>query len=750
MTNSPASSSESSQFGRLHPKVQRWIWDAGWSELKDAQERAIPAILDGTKDVVIAAATASGKTEAAFLPILTALLGQEERSCVLYLSPLKALINDQWNRLEGLCERLDIPVVPWHGDVADSRKKRFLKTPEGILLITPESLEALLMNRGHGLAGLLGGLRHIVVDELHAFIGTERGRQMQSLLHRVETVVKRRVPRIGLSATLGDMNLAADFLRPGGDAELIVSRDAAQALKVLVKGYLSQPPALSEADILAKERAGLAVALGDRVDGAEKAIGEHLYRTLRGANHLVFPNSRRQVEVYADLLRERSEQDGVPNEFWPHHGNLSKEFREEAEAALKSRERPATAICTTTLELGIDIGAVKSVAQIGAAPSVASLRQRLGRSGRRKGEPAILRGYDIEPEITPKTPLADQLRHRLVLMTAQIRLLIAGWYEPPRTEGLHLSTLVQQLLSVLAQYGGLTARDAWHLLCGDGPFANISQREFAAFLRGLAERGVLIQEPQGLLLHGPVGERMVGHFSFYAAFASEEEYRLVSGSRSLGSLPVSRPLEPGGYVIFAGRRWRVESVDTEKKVIEVAPDRAGRAPMFDGMGGRVHDRVREEMRAVLTEGQPVPFLDPTAQGLLDEARGTFRRLALDRTPMVQEGSEVCLFLWKGDWIQDTLALMLCARGLKALNAGLFISVGGTTPAQMPTVLTGLVENPPSQADVLRHVINQTQEKWDFLLPEDLLARNYASHHLDVPGTLEALRSHVLPLCGRHE
>lgn len=744
MTNSPASNSKGSRsasFGLLHPKIQRWVWDSGWSELKDAQEKAIPAILEGARDILISAATASGKTEAAFLPILSLLLEREERSCVLYIGPLKALINDQWGRLDALCEHMGIPVVPWHGDVADTRKKRFIKSPGGVLLITPESLEALLMNRGHGLGGLFAGLRFIVVDELHAFIGTERGRQLQSLMHRIEMVVKRRVPRIGLSATLGDMGLAAEYLRPGGGAETIVSHESGQELKVLVKGYLESPPVLKGKGIGNPEGDGMC----DSSEGAEtmavKAIGEHLFKTLRGANHLVFPNSRGQVESYADLLRSRCEDEGVPNEFWPHHGSLAKEIREEAEAALKSRERPATAICTTTLELGIDIGSVKSVAQIGAAPSVASLRQRLGRSGRRQGESAILRCYCTEREITPDTPIEDRLRHHLVLAAAQIRLLVAGWCEPPRTEGLHLSTLVQQLLSAMAQYGGLTALDAWRLLCSSGPFANLSQREFAELLHGLAGKEVLAQDARGLLLHGALGERMIGHYSFYAAFASEDEYRLVCGSRTLGSVPVSRPLEPGSYVIFAGRRWRVLSLDADKKVIDVNPDRGGRAPLFDGMGGKVHDRVRQEMRAVLAESQPVPFLDGGATALLGEAREEFKRLGLDRETVVGGGGGLQIFIWKGDWVQDTLALMLRTKGLDAINTGLAVSVRGRVSTNdWTTLCRELAANPPSEEELVKRVVNQQQEKWDFLLPKGLMTRNYASHNLDVMGAKEALAS----------
>lgn len=726
--NSPASNSDSptsSNFTRLHPLIQRWIWEAGWTELRDAQERAIPAILEGKRDVIIAAATAAGKTEAAFLPILTALL-EEKRSSVLYISPLKALINDQWERLEGLCERLEIPVTPWHGDVGHSRRQRFLNNPQGVVLITPESLEALHMNRGHNLPALLAGLRYLVVDELHAFIGTERGKQLQSLLHRIETAVGRQIPRIGLSATLGDMGLASDFLRPGSDAELIESKESGQALKVLVKGYLRKH-SLENADSDASAS-----------PQTELAIAEHLFKTLRGANHLIFPNSRGRVEVFADLLRQLSEAAHIPNEFWPHHGNLAKDIREETEAALKRKDRPATAICTTTLELGIDIGAVKSVAQIGSAPSVASLRQRLGRSGRRKGEPAILRCYAEEDEITSSTPLADQLRYRLVLAAAQIRLLVAGWCEPPRPHGLHLSTLIQQLLSALAQYGGLTAARAWRLLCETGPFTHLGKREFAELLRALGEKEVIIQETDGLLLHGPLGERLISHYSFYAAFASDEEFRLVWGNRTLGSIPVSSPLAPGSYVIFAGKRWQVVTLDEDKKIIEVVPDRSGRAPLFGGTGGKVHNRVREEMRKILQGHDAMPFLDSRATECLEEARNVFGRLELDKQVLVPAGKELLVFLWQGDWIQDTLALMLSARGLDAFNAGPYLSVRGVSSEEWLKTLRTLVETPPSEAELMAKVLNPRQEKWDFLLPDGLLSRNYASQHLDIEGTVKLI------------
>jgi ATP-dependent Lhr-like helicase len=464
------------------------------------------------------------------------------------------------------------------------------------------------------------------------------------------------------------------------------------------------------------------------------AVSEHLFRTLRGSNNLIFPNSRRQVELYADLLRKQCERDRLPNEFWPHHGSLSRDIREEAEAALKHKERPASAVCTTTLELGIDIGSVKSIAQIGPAPSVASLRQRLGRSGRRRGEPAILRCYCIEPELTPASPISDLLHESLLQTIAQVRLLIKGWFEPPLVSGLHLSTLVQQLLSVISQYGGLTAGQAWRLLCETGPFGGLDKTEFSQLLKGLGERGILVQDASGLLLYGQLGEKLANHYTFYAAFATEEEFRLVTEGKTLGSLPVSRPLALDSHIIFAGRRWKVRRVDISAKVIEVVPDKGGKPPVFEGARGKVHDQVREEMRRILMDKAPVPFLDQQATALLSEARGNFRQLGLETRFVIPAGGGVRLFPWKGDWVMDTLELTLKHRGLKPENEGLSILLRGASTDKVSDVLFDLAEGGvATETELASEVLNKVQEKWDWLLPNELLSRNYVSHNLDIQG-----------------
>ncbi|WP_033063388.1 DEAD/DEAH box helicase [Pseudomonas sp. GM48] len=710
------------------------MWAEGWTSLRDAQERAVPVLMDADQDVIIAAATAAGKTEAAFLPILTNLLNSNDPpGSVLYISPLKALINDQWDRLGRLCEQLEIPVVAWHGDISSSKKHRFLKSPEGVLLITPESLEALFVNRGSSLAGVFQNLRYIVVDELHAFIGSERGKQLQSLMHRVEIVTGRRLPRVGLSATLGDMTLASEFLRSGGvdGVTVIESKNSNQTLQVQIRGYI-QPPLSELKKIL--------VQPSDQVDDEDEtenkaspdfAIADHLYKVLRGSNNLIFPNSRQQVEWYADQLRRRCENDGLPNEFWPHHGSLSKDLREQAEHALKVGNVAASAICTTTLELGIDIGSIKTVVQIGAPPSVASLRQRLGRSGRRPGENAILRVYCKESPLTDGSSISDQLRQGLVQTIAMVRLLIGGWFEPPRAQGIHASTLVQQCLSIIAQCGGASAADLWRSLITEGAFQNVEKPDFVKLLKSLGEHELIVQDSSGLLLPGTVGERLINHYEFYSAFTSDEEFRLVCDGKALGSVPVSRPLTKDQRIIFGGRRWQVRDVDLQAKVIIVSAARGGAPPQFDGLGAMVHDNVRQVMRAVLADPVPCPFIDRDAQALLDEARKTFNALGLGERYVIESGGKCYLISWLGDYANDALRLLLNHVGLSCDNAGLAIEVDANIHRTL-AALKDVGDLDASDLDsILADVENMLREKWDWALPESLLMKSFASISLDI-------------------
>ena len=451
----------SSEFQLLDPIIQKWVYKQGWSDLRQIQKDSIKPILSEKMDVVISAATAAGKTEGAFLPACTSISSLTDSVGILYISPLKALINDQYRRLEGLCDMLDISVTAWHGDSSQSNKKQCKKNPQGIVLITPESLESLLIRDAGWVRSAFESLKFIIIDEYHAFIGSERGCHLQSLMHRLECLLERQslpIPRIALSATLGDMDKVGGYLRPNKALpwELIKGSECNNNLKMQIKGYVQKPPEDSNID---------ETEYIDLTPSADQKIAQDLYQTLRGDSHLIFANSRNRTEHFAVMLSDMCIDNIVPNEFFPHHGSLSKELRVELESRLQKENLPTTAICTMTLELGIDIGKVSSIAQVTAPHSVASLRQRMGRSGRR-GEPAILRMFIAEDELSSNSHIYDKLRMELLQSIAMIRLLVKEkWYEPADMQLYHFSTLLHQILAVIAQWGGVRADQLWTLLC---------------------------------------------------------------------------------------------------------------------------------------------------------------------------------------------------------------------------------------------------------------------------------------------
>ena len=773
MTNSPVFGSEppeSTAFGRLHPRIQRWIYDQGWTSLRDAQERAIGPILDCDLDVIISAATAAGKTEAAFLPMLSTLVTDAEKTLparrdpwvsydpwaeptrstvssvqVLYLSPLKALINDQHRRLEQICEQADIPVHRWHGDVSGASKQRVLTNPSGVLLITPESLEATFVNRGTQIRRLFERLRYVVVDELHSFLSSARGAQLQSLMNRLELAIRRRPPRIGLSATLGDMDQASSFLRPHSPekVKVIQSNSDGKELRLQLRGYVAAAPSAAAIQAETSDGTGPPDTGDGRAAGANSMIAEHLFVHLRGDDNLVFANARSAVETYADLLARRSAKARVPNEFWPHHGNLSKDMRETVETQLKDRTQPTTAVCTSTLEMGIDIGSVESIAQIGPPPSVAGLRQRLGRSGRRDN-PTVLRAYVTEPQLDSRSNPVDELRCSLVQTIAMVRLMLARWLEAPDDPGFNYSTLIQQVMSVIAQHGGATPIDLYQALCGPGPFQLVDQPRFVSLLRAMVTHDLITQASDGLLLHGASGERYVNHYSFYAAFQTPVEWKLTANGRELGTVPISQPLHEGVLLIFAGRRWKVTSIDNVARVVELEPSSGGNPPSFAGSGILTPDGVRAEMVAVYESAHTPDWLDATAQQLLAEARAAYRRLGLlDRTVLTGR-SGLILFPWVGDRSLFTLTIALRSKGIEANVEGPAVRIPRTgTDTIATTARQLLAEAPPAPQELATLIQNRAIDKWDWVLDDTLSCESAGARLLDINGAWTLLAK-VLP------
>jgi ATP-dependent helicase Lhr and Lhr-like helicase len=740
MMSSRPSGSNPSSYDRLHPEIRRWIREEGWSELREVQDRAIRSVLDGENDIIISAATAAGKTEAAFLPVLTLCASRDEAGLsVLYVSPLKALINDQFRRLDLLCERMEIPVVRWHGDAPRAAKSRTLRSPLGVALITPESIEALLVRRPRDAERMFQAVDFIILDELHAFLQGARGLHLASLMRRIDHISRRRPRRIGLSATLGEFDLAKAWLRSErpDEIEVIEAKSDRPELKLQVKGYV-EPPEGSGADEL--EQDGLPDALS--------AIADHLFANLRGSNNLVFAGSRRTVEALADRLRNRSEQQSVPEEFFPHHGSLSRDLREDLELQLKNGKLPTTAVATTTLELGIDLGSVKSVAQIGAPRSLASLRQRLGRSGRRRGVPAILRIYVREPYPAADADPLERLRLSTIRAVAAVRLLVEAFVEPAVADPSLLTVALHQTLSVIVEKGGARADKLFELLCA-GPLAPISAADYAQLLRGAAAEGtdLIEQAPDGTLMLAHMGERLAFGKDFYAIFESDDEWRLVSSGRTLGTVPIANALGVGSLVGFAGRRWRVQAVDDVGKVLDVVPHPSGRLPKFDRLGSeQVHDRLSAEMLAVY-QGRDLPaYLDAPALRLLSEGRAAFEEYELDRRRLIRSGRDTHLLLWRGTALNSVFAVMLASAGLDCEAHDIGVTLTDCSPDELSRLLAGIPECPPVE-DLAAFVENLRVAKYDQYVPEALLRQMWTRRNADLAPQVTAALKEVQSALG---
>ena len=335
----------------LDPRLLKWIRQRGWQDLHPVQKNAIVPILKSSDDIIISASTASGKTEAAFLPALTYIAKENKPGIrILCISPLKALINDQTRRLKDLTENLKIAVTPWHGDSAANNKKKLFDNPQGILLITPESLESLLMNHNAFIKEAFKNTDFVIIDEFHAFMGTQRGYQLQSQLHRIENSVARVIRRIAISATFSNLNSVTEYLRPNNrtiKCDLIKDDSSGKSrLAVQVRGYIIDnddvEKGINEAKRLKKDEEAIKAS-----DTRYREIAGDIFRLLRGTTNLVFTNSRAATEVIASDLHELCSKNHVPQEFFPHHGSLSKDMRESLEARLQEGRLPTTAICTS-------------------------------------------------------------------------------------------------------------------------------------------------------------------------------------------------------------------------------------------------------------------------------------------------------------------------------------------------------------------------------------------------------------------
>ncbi|MCY4329754.1 MAG: DEAD/DEAH box helicase [Endozoicomonadaceae bacterium] len=723
-------------YQQLDFRIQKWCFQQGWTALREIQQQAVAPILSQHTDVLISAATAAGKTEAFFLPACSAVADQENGVSILYISPLKALINDQDRRLESLADLLSMRVTPWHGDSSVSRKKQLRKSPSGIILITPESLESLLIREADWVRKTFSQLQYIAIDEFHAFIGTERGHHLLSLLNRLEHLLgrlKKPIPRVALSATLGRLNDVPQLLRPNQSfpCEIIKDLKSVSVIKIQVRGYCITP-----------------VNEDQQQQGTDsRTICQDLFKICRGSNHLIFTNSRNNTEAIAAQLSHFCAHFVVPNEFFPHHGSLAKEHREQLEKRLQREDLPTTAVCTMTLELGIDIGKVDSVIQVTPPSSVSGLRQRMGRSGRR-GQPAKLRVMIEERALNKNANIADKMRLQLIQSLAMVRLLIEKqWFEPADTTLCHFSTLLHQTLAIVAQWGGIRADQLYSLLSKEGPFQKVCPQTFKSLLIHMGQEELLTQLQSGELVLGIKGEAIVGHYAFYAAFNTPEEYRIIFNGKTLGTLPVDSFIMEDQYIVFGGKFWKVTEVNNKKKTVSVVSAAGGQPPKFGGNGISIHDTVRQEMFHILKTGdyriaadeKKVDFVNKTAQALFAESVSFFAEAKLDRESVVHHGNATAIFTWRGDKVTNTIAMLLAQQGFKISVCGGVIEAEKSSPAEIKKILRKFAQSDlPNEYQLAKLAPETHIEKFDKYLPEDLLLSSHGARTFSVQGAREWL------------
>jgi ATP-dependent Lhr-like helicase len=598
-------------YSRLAPFVREYIYEKKWKALRDIQEETIAAILDREDHILIAAGTASGKTEAALFPVLTRLKARPVHSLgALYISPLKALINDQAERLEGLLARGEIPLWRWHGDVPGSRKQKLLEDPRGILQITPESLEALLIRRRDKLGALFGDLAFIIIDEVHAFMGSDRGSQVLCQISRIEEAAGCRPRRIGLSATLGDYGEALRWLTlgSGGEAVLIHSAETGKKIRIALDYF--------------------------RTAGTEgEAFYRLLYEQCRNravpmGKCIVFTNSRLEAEETIARLGKIARERGDNAFFQVHHGSIGAPLREEAERRLKEEPGPVVTAATASLELGIDIGKLDRIVQIGPPASVSAFVQRLGRSGRRTGRPEI---YFTIPGDTPRGDLADAVPWALLRTIAIIELYLKErWIEPAPPRPYPFSLLCHQTLSILASQGERRPADLARQVLSLPVFSRITPEDYRELLAHLIGLGYLQKTGEGTLILGLEGEPVVNHYSFYPVFPGETLYRVIRDGRELGTINFLPPA--GSVIVLAGAYWRVKTTGGAGREIPVEPAAGGGERVWRGGGVETHPRIAEGMKRVLAGEEHYPYLTERARRRLDEARCHGRNTGLIEKP----------------------------------------------------------------------------------------------------------------------
>jgi len=581
-----------SQFENLALFIQEHIYKHRWETLHDVQVAACDIIFNTKENLLLATPTASGKTEAAFLPAITEIYNNPSKSVgILYIAPLRALINDQFVRIEELLEESDITVTKWHGESSRAGKDKLLKKPKGIMQTTPESLEAMVMKRKTEAVKLFSDLKFIIVDEVHNFLSDDRGIQLISVLENLQKIAQCNPRRIGLSATIGDTKLAEIWLNMGTNRNCITPKFNIERkkAKLQLKHF-----------------------------GAEEPFYESLYNLSKGKKTIIFSNSRADVDMNINRLKLLAKEKSEPDVFFVHHGSISKELREFAENQMKNSETPLITGATVTLELGIDLGDLDRIIQTGSPTSVSSLAQRLGRSGRRGAAAEMCFVFNEEPT-EEKTIFYKKVNWYFIKCIALIELFRENWIEPKEMQKYPYNILVHQTLSFLYSYGEASAGVVAKNLLTREIFKNIELEDYKELLQFLLAKELIEKTEDGKILIGEKGEYVANNFEFYTVFENPKEYTVRDNAQVIGTL--YNPLPVGERFALAGRTWQVTELDTDKNDIYVKFVGGKSTVSWSSPTEDIqHTKVLQKMREIIYSTQEYGYLDEKSKERLSQIR----------------------------------------------------------------------------------------------------------------------------------
>lgn len=697
-------------FDLLSEPIRKFIRDKGWEQLRPIQNAAISKILGSDENFILASRTASGKTEAAFLPILSKVNFKDSGVQVLYISPLIALINDQFYRVEELCKNLDVAVTKWHGEANKTLKDRLVKKPSGIVLITPESLEAMFVNKPFNVKQLFSNLKYVVIDEIHSFIGTDRGTQLKSILSRLQRVNSNSFSIVGLSATIGDYNEAKRFTGDELKTKVLLDRTAKE-INALFRFFKNENEELP------------------------LELLKDLYIETKDNKVLIFPNSRGRAEEVAVKLKKISDRvKGHPN-YFSHHSSVDREVREYVEYFAKNNKRHNFCIsCTSTLELGIDIGSVDEVVQIDATHSIASLIQRVGRSGRKEGESSNLFLY-----ATTQWTLLQSIACWLLYKESFI--------EPPEKNENPYDILVHQALSITKGHSGVLLTELIKQLNENSAFNLIEQTEIEEILQYLIEIDFL-EKLQHEVIIGVEGEKVVNSREFYSVFKTEENFKVVNAGNTIGEIPFSPQIIEDENILLSAKIWKIKFVDHKAKKIEVIPAKDGKKPMFFGGGAVVHQKIREKMFEILYSKTEYDFLDEPSFDEIEMMRNDFavfniKNLQSER-PLLTAEKHLQLFTFTGTRINRTLQLLLNIAGIKNTLDDSSSSFDIEVPKEELITKWNYLSFPLTDIDTHISTLLETNptllvfSKWGIYLPKSYQIKLVKNKYFDIQQTKELL------------